>query len=308
IEVSDLLKAKCKITVNNNPDKVFVADLLKPKHKIVAHNNQAEVSVTDLLKHKRVANKTSLTNLLKRKKMVNEASLLKPKHKKKADKTFPNKWCVYICSCNLCNGVKVDPILKRLIQKIKVCEVQAISNGPYNNINIAPFDNAIYNMLNEDARQNISSDLIKDLLIFKPRTTYFHTPKLLENIQVPDIYSNENADNSNNKSGSKDESISDNFSEDENWELDQDIVQNKELFKSPDIDNNKSFIINDLNDSLDTEIILWLFKFQQRYQVADVALESLIKFLQKILTYTDKLQFKDFSTSLYIAKKFLGIF
>ncbi|RIB16742.1 hypothetical protein C2G38_2189093 [Gigaspora rosea] len=148
IEVSDLLKAKSKITVNNNPDKVSVVDLLKPKHKIVAHNNQAEVSVADLLKHKRVANKTSLAdllkhkrvanetslaNLLKSKKVANEASLLKPKYKKKAGKTSvasllkskhkkmdnnfsvadllkkPNKWCVYICSCNQCNGIEVDP-------------------------------------------------------------------------------------------------------------------------------------------------------------------------------------------------------
>ncbi|CAG8856030.1 5742_t:CDS:1, partial [Gigaspora margarita] len=149
---------------------------------------------------------------------------------------------------------------------------------------------------------------IKDLLIFRPRTTYFQTPKSSKNIQVPNICSNENADNSNIKPSNEDESISDNFSEDENWELEQDIVQNEELFKSPDIDNDESFIINNLNNSLDTEIILWLFKFQQRYRVPDVALESLIKFLGKIFTYADKLQFRNFPTSLYMAKKFLGIF
>ncbi|CAG8718964.1 6064_t:CDS:2 [Gigaspora margarita] len=37
--------------------------------------------------------------------------------------------------------------------------------------------------------------------------------------------------NSSNKPSSKDKSISDNFSEDKNWELEQDIVQNEELFK-----------------------------------------------------------------------------
>ncbi|CAG8788356.1 12483_t:CDS:2, partial [Racocetra fulgida] len=225
-----------------------VADLLKPKHKIGAHNNQAEVSVTDLLKYKRVANETSLADLLKHKKMANEASLLKPKHKKKAGKTSVasllkskhkkmddklsvtdllkklNKWCVYICNCNQCNGVEVDPHTQKAHAEDKCLWSSSYINndndhtmpyddsGSYDNIDIAPYDNAIHTI-------------------------------------------NENADNSNNKPGSEDESISDNFSEDEDWELEQDIVQNEELFKSPEIDNDESFIINDLNDSLDTEII-----------------------------------------------------
>ncbi|CAG8709352.1 937_t:CDS:2 [Gigaspora rosea] len=304
IEVLDLLKAKSKITVNNNPDKVSVADLLKPKHKIVAYNNQAEVSVADLLKHKRVANKTSLADLLKHKRVANETSLanllktslLKSKHKK-MDNNFsvadllkkPNKWCVYICSCNQCNGIEVDPRTqkahaedKRLWSSSKAQKKQqqivaarysktfethfitkkqsydisvpyddstgipyddSVSyddsvpydgnisydnsvpydnGGPYDNIDIAPYNNTIYTMLNKNTEQNMSSDSIKDLLIFRPRTTYFQTPKSSKNIQVPNICSNENADNSNIKPSSEDESISDNFSEDENWELEQD--------------------------------------------------------------------------------------
>ncbi|RIB24224.1 hypothetical protein C2G38_2285192 [Gigaspora rosea] len=321
IEVLDLLKAKSKITVNNNPDKVSVADLLKPKHKIVAYNNQAEVSVADLLKHKRVANKTSLADLLKHKRVANEtslANLLKTDLLKK-----PNKWCVYICSCNQCNGIEVDPrtqkahaedkrlwssskaqkkqqqivaarysktfethfITKKQSQSILINKntVAYIDNnnddampydnsgsyddsrsydisvpyddstgipyddsvsyddsvpydgnisydnsvpydngGPYDNIDIAPYNNTIYTMLNKNTEQNMSSDSIKDLLIFRPRTTYFQTPKSSKNIQVPNICSNENADNSNIKPSSEDESISDNFSEDENWELEQD--------------------------------------------------------------------------------------
>jgi hypothetical protein len=63
-----------------------------------------------------------------------------------------------------------------------------------------------------------------------------------------------------------------------------------------------------LNDSLETEIILWIFKFQQRFRITDTALEALIKFIHIILTRLNKSQFKYFPKSLYIAKKMLNIF
>ena len=63
-----------------------------------------------------------------------------------------------------------------------------------------------------------------------------------------------------------------------------------------------------LNDSIETEIILWVFKFQQRFRLSDIALEALIKFLHIVLTCLNKLQFKNFPKSLYTAKKMLNIF
>src|SRR6266480_591621 len=63
-----------------------------------------------------------------------------------------------------------------------------------------------------------------------------------------------------------------------------------------------------LNDSIDSEIIIWVFKFQQRFKIPDTALEAIIKFLRVILLRFDKLQFDNFPTSLYKAKKWLKIF
>ncbi|PKK57046.1 hypothetical protein RhiirC2_858373 [Rhizophagus irregularis] len=63
-----------------------------------------------------------------------------------------------------------------------------------------------------------------------------------------------------------------------------------------------------LNDSIETEIILWVFKFQQRFRLPDIALEVLIKFLHIVFTRLDKSQFKNFPASLYLAKKMLNIF
>jgi hypothetical protein len=63
-----------------------------------------------------------------------------------------------------------------------------------------------------------------------------------------------------------------------------------------------------LNDSIETEIIIWVFKFQQKFWLSDMALEALIKFLFIVLIQSNKLQFKNFSNSLYMAKKMLNIF
>ena len=63
-----------------------------------------------------------------------------------------------------------------------------------------------------------------------------------------------------------------------------------------------------LNDAIDSEIIIWVFKFQQRFKLSDIALEALIKYLRTVLIRFNKQQFEEFPTSLYKAKKLLKIF
>jgi hypothetical protein len=89
---------------------------------------------------------------------------------------------------------------------------------------------------------------------------------------------------------------------------DDDNFEKEGLFASPEIDSDEVFVIKSLNDSMETEIILWIFKFQQQFKLSDVALEALIKFLHIVLTRLNKLQFKNFPKSLYMAKKMLNIF
>ncbi|GES83429.1 hypothetical protein GLOIN_2v1789095 [Rhizophagus clarus] len=55
---------------------------------------------------------------------------------------------------------------------------------------------------------------------------------------------------------------------------DEDNIKN--IFASPKFDSDEVFMMENLNDSLETEIILWAFKFQQRFQLTDMALEALI--------------------------------
>ncbi|GBC16225.2 hypothetical protein GLOIN_2v1848891 [Rhizophagus irregularis DAOM 181602=DAOM 197198] len=104
----------------------------------------------------------------------------------------------------------------------------------------------------------------------------------------------------------------DNMDEEENDDVDEGEENDdvEDFFASPKIDNDneEAFIVESLSDSINTEIIIWLFKFQQRFRLPDIALESLIKFFHIILMRFDKLQFENFPTSLYMAKIWLNIF
>src|ERR1043165_3539133 len=91
-------------------------------------------------------------------------------------------------------------------------------------------------------------------------------------------------------------------------EEEDDEDNTKNFFACPEIDSNEEFVMESLNDSIETEIIIWVFKFQQRFRLSDMALEALIKFLCIVLTRLNKSQSKNFPTSLYMAKKMLNIF
>src|SRR5581483_6828416 len=135
--------------------------------------------------------------------------------------------------------------------------------------------------------ENIHTLFLSSPSLSKPLN--FHVP-------VPDENKEEEDD---------DEDEGDEDDDDEDDDEDNDI----DFFASPEIDSSDEvFVMESLNDSVETEIILWVFKFQQRFRLSDTALEALIKFLHTLLTHLNKSQFNNFPTSLYIAKKMLNIF
>jgi hypothetical protein len=54
-------------------------------------------------------------------------------------------------------------------------------------------------------------------------------------------------------------------------------------------------------------IILWVLQYQQQYKLSNISIDSLFKFLRFLLLMIDKNKFLSFPTSLYMAKKVLGI-
>ncbi|PKY62792.1 hypothetical protein RhiirA4_432742, partial [Rhizophagus irregularis] len=148
----------------------------------------------------------------------------------------------------------------------------------------------------------------------KPKTSYFHDPE--SNNENNNEYDNNNIwemeydvndiYNINQEEESSPKNNSDNDDEEHHiYNIDQ---EGEGLFASPIIDSDEEvFELGNLDDSINTEIILWAFKFQQRYRLPDIALEALIKFLHILLIRINKSQFEGFPTSIYKAKKLLGV-
>ncbi|GET54740.1 hypothetical protein GLOIN_2v1625072 [Rhizophagus irregularis DAOM 181602=DAOM 197198] len=176
--------------------------------------------------------------------------------------------------------------------------------------------NNVFDLFNEetDSSQSNNNENIHTLFSsspYLPNPSYFHIPAPDENKDNDEyIYYNEeeeenddDEDDSDNdgdeNDGDKDNGDENNGAEnndgedegDYNEEEDDDNDGNdeeekddiEEFFASPEFDNDEVFVMESLSDSINTEIIIWLFKFQQRFRLPDVALEALIKFLH-ILT------------------------
>jgi hypothetical protein len=84
-----------------------------------------------------------------------------------------------------------------------------------------------------------------------------------------------------------------------------------EQFTAPDFDDldfeSDHEYSNTNSDRDDSWILLWIFKYQARFRLPDVAIDSLIKFFKMVLLDADQSRFETFPTSSYVAKKLLGI-
>jgi hypothetical protein len=188
--------------------------------------------------------------------------------------------------------------------------------------------NSGFNPFNEDtdSSQPNNNENIHTLFSSSPsssKPSYFHDPAIDENkdddeyIDQNEDDEDEDEDKGNENDGDEndgdeddgDEDEGDDEADDDYYDGDEDDEDDdiEEFFASPEIDNDEVFVMESLNDSIETEIILWVFKFQQRFRLPDIALEVLIKFLHIVLTRLNKSQFKNFPASLYLAKKMLNI-
>ena len=82
-----------------------------------------------------------------------------------------------------------------------------------------------------------------------------------------------------------------------------------EDFTAPDFNDFDDFDFNlNMNISFnDAWILIWILKYQSRFRLSDVAIDSLVKFFRMVLLDIDDIRFKDFPTSSYMLRKLLGI-
>ncbi|GES86822.1 hypothetical protein GLOIN_2v1776801 [Rhizophagus clarus] len=128
---------------------------------------------------------------------------------------------------------------------------------------------------------------------------------VLENLLLDNVR-NENdqdgdSEDDDDKNGDTEDSDS-NYSDD--YEDDDDEEVN---FASTDFDDGEPILPNiNINDNY-TWTILWILQYQQRFKLSNVAIDSLFKFLRFFLLTIDENKFSSFPSSLYMAKKVLGI-
>src|SRR6266496_1481405 len=79
------------------------------------------------------------------------------------------------------------------------------------------------------------------------------------------------------------------------------------MFAAP-VGSNIDYNSNQNNiDTNNLWILVWIFKFQERFRHSDVAINSLIGFFSLVLKDIDSHRFKDFPSTAYKAKKLLDI-
>jgi len=149
------------------------------------------------------------------------------------------------------------------------------------------YDELLFDMF--DIEDNENNELIDDLEEYRNDDN-----ELIDNLEEYRDDNNELIDDrEDNEVESEDEYLED----DDN------------LFAAPELEEeDESYEGVELEDKLDVEILLWLFKFQQSYRIPDTALEALIKFLNYTLNMIDNSKFCEFPASLFLAKRKLENF
>jgi Transposase family tnp2 len=280
-----------------------------------------------------------------KRKIETVADLIKPRTQEKRAKEKnlhdlikpPTKY-LYECHCIYCKGKKVDARTQEKHTKEKSSWKSKTSRKRQENaIEARKKKRSITSNVNQDdsieekkfKKSNTSNvnpttetadpdipDIHALFLGSNPSTSRFYAPMPEDERNNDDYFDdyNNNLDDGNNYDDDEYYFDNDNSEDDDSPDEGKDDDENnidregEGLFASPEIDSDEIFEIKSLNDSIASEIILWIFKFQQRFKIPDTALESLIKFLRTILMCFDKLQFNNFPTSLYKAKKLLSLF
>src|ERR1041384_7861752 len=99
------------------------------------------------------------------------------------------------------------------------------------------------------------------------------------------------------------------YDDDEEEEKEEEVNFMLHSTERPNDDEpNLPNIINSINSNYSfIWIILWILQYQQQYRLSKVAIDSLFKFLRFFLLTIDEKKFSSFPSSLYMAKKKLGI-
>ena len=92
----------------------------------------------------------------------------------------------------------------------------------------------------------------------------------------------------------------------------EDDDDNDEEKEDDDDDEDEEDVVDEGNNDdtfnhADSWIVLWILKYQSRFRLPDVAINILIKFFRQVLQDINHMRYKEFPSSLHIAKKLLKV-
>ncbi|CAB4435288.1 unnamed protein product [Rhizophagus irregularis] len=213
------------------------------------------------------------------------------------------------CFCKECNGKLVDPRTKTkhgLKYNISYAnnnfsnnyqEAEPSNANPSNNFEREISDHVLENLLPDNGR-DMNDDQDRD---FEDYDDENRDSESFEDDDEDGVSSDFEDDNEDSNFGD--------FESDEEYRDSEDFEDDDEEevnFASKDFDDGEPKLPNINNDNY-TWIILWILQYQQRYKLPNVSIDSLFKFLRFFLLTVDENKFSSFPSSLYVAKKILGI-
>ena len=120
-----------------------------------------------------------------------------------------------------------------------------------------------HNSLSHTSR-NLDLPSIDALYSSRSKSSRFHAP--IENENNNDYYPDDDPDDNNHDDDNY--SFVDNFEDDNSFDEEENedrdnIDQEEDFFATPKMDDELLFETKSLNNSIDSEIVIWVFKFQQ---------------------------------------------
>jgi hypothetical protein len=223
------------------------------------------------------------------------------------------------CFCDKCNGALVDPRTKSKHMLRNVNYNEAGPSGPpemgdnETEINYQEVDEMDDNAMEYEPLSELLTDippernyifLTKKMPINKSEDSRLvkgkFSNRVLENLISDDVDDDQNRPS---KDFGEDDQNSDLDDSDEEEEDDYEEIN----FTSPEFDNDEMKLPPNLNDDVCTWVMLWILQYQQRYKLSNVAINSLFKFLNHLLSTLNKNKFSSFPSSIYMTRKKLGI-
>jgi len=228
------------------------------------------------------------------------------------------------CDCKKCNGKLVDTrtrkkhyeeekqfqsSMKKGKEKEASSSIHASTSGNRSRSDSVDSSHSSRDRYDDDVIMNDSDHARSDEEFLSPkpvsrrkRRRYDQFHKTQDNIIIPGEEPEQHSDSSGDEEGS----LTDDDDHDDS-DFDELSSDDDELFAAPrsnlnyDPDEEKFIDVND------PWILLWIFKYQERFRLSDVAINSLIGFFSLILKDINTTRFKEFPSTAYMARKLLDI-